>query len=160
MAYVAAAAAIIGAGVQIYGQMSAASDQADAQEKEAKLKGLQADELLQREQINEQVMREREQVSELYTGSDSGTQDSGLGAKLRLQRDLAQNIATSSRESEWKAQMLRMGGEADTRLASDIHQAAGYTAAGTAIGAAGKAASFNYDAIPSTKTTSLPGEPT
>lgn len=153
MAAVAAGAAIVGAGVQIYGQLKAASAQADAQEREAELKMFQADELMRRQAINEQVMRDNVAEAELATGGDSGVEDTGLGARMRLRKTLAQNLQNSRREAEWKARMLGMGAEADLRLASDALAAGGISAIGTGIRGAGAFANYYDNAGPPDSTT-------
>lgn len=157
MSFVAVAAAVIGTGVAIYGQVKAASAQADAQRKEAEIKSFQSEELMSRQLLNETVMRENYAEAELATGSDNGVEDNGLGQRMKLRKQLSQNIAMSRREAEWKAKMLRMGAQADMQLSSDIMVAGTTSAIGTGISAAGKIGSYDYDSRPSSKTKSLRG---
>lgn len=153
MSFVAVAAAVIGTGVAIYGQVKAASAQADAQRKEADIKGLQSEELMSRQLLNEGIMRDKFEEADLATGSDNGVEDNGLGQRMRLRKQLSQNIAMSRREAEWKAKMLRMGADADMQLSSDIIAAGGISALGSGIQGAGRAYNAWPDSRPPRDTT-------
>lgn len=155
---VLAVAAVVGAGLQIYNQLNAASAQAEAQQREAALKNAQADELEQRQAYNEELMRKHEAYSEHHVFNDNGGNAGSLGGIMQLREDLRTNIETSRREASWKARMLRMGGEADMALASDIENAKWWQAAGTAFQTAGNFYSpIAAGKKPSTDTKDLPG---
>jgi len=160
MSYIVVSAMVIGAGVQIYGQMSAARSQAEAQEREAALKGMQAQELLQRQFINEQLMKDKSQFAEKFAGHYTGLEGYGgrVSGIMRLRKDLEQNLMTSRREAEWKAKMLRLGGEADLKLSSDIQAAGDISAISTGIQLGGRAAySYSNAKAPSPDVKDLPG---
>jgi hypothetical protein len=157
MAYAAAAAVIIGTGIQIYSQMQSAEKQAAAQRREAAMKNAQAQELETRQAINEQIMSDREKSSELYAGIDNGTTRGTLGGIMRLRQDLFKNIDTSRREAQWKAAMLRSGADADQKLSSDIIATGQLQATGTALTAAGNTYStLSAGSRPSSDTRDLP----
>lgn len=156
------ALAAIGTAATIYGQISAANAQAEAQQREIELKKIQANEMLERQAINEQIMRDKEAWLENHAGSDNGTSGSSLVGIMRYRKDLAQNIATSRREAEFKAGMLKMGAEADAKLASDTMTAGYISGAGTLLtGAANVGYQYSQakspSAPPSNKVASLPG---
>lgn len=119
-------AAGIGAGLQVYGQVKGASDRAEAAQAEAVLKNQQADELLSRELINEDVMRRQAGFEELHT-----TQ---LGQVLAIHGNLKEGLRNSRRDAEFKARMLRSGADIDTKLASDLVSSSYIGAGGTLLG--------------------------
>jgi len=107
--------------------------QADAAERKAELDIEQANELLQRERINEDLLIKKEKEMETYgtyLSGSRGTQDTGLGARLKLYENLQQALSNMRRESLFKAKMIRAGAEVSRELASDIQ-------VGTALSAAG-----------------------
>lgn len=150
--------AAVGAAMQLYSQVQASEAKSEAQRREAELKNMQADELAQRQLINEQVMRSKEARTELYAGSDGGSGNTGLGTIMQLRQDLRQNIDITRRESDWKIRMLHMGANADTQLAGDIQQAGMWGAIGGALSFAGQAYSpMKAGSAPSGDTKDLPG---
>lgn len=131
-----AIAAIVAAGVEIYGQVSAANARADAESRQAQIQRLQAQELLDREGINEQLMRDQAGRASLEYGAfqgSTGVEGGGIGAILRLKSDTEQNIANARRDAEFKAKMILMGAQVNDQLASDTMTAGYLQAAGTAL---------------------------
>lgn len=149
------AAALAGTAISTYGSIKSASDQAAAQEREAALKNLQANELEQRQAINERIMQDKELEFESSTGSDRG--GGSLGQIMAMRKNLFTNLETSRREANWKVRMLRMGAASDLNLSSDA-QAAGYiTGAGTILTGAQQAYTNIRSALPpSANVASLP----
>lgn len=127
---------VAGTGTQVAGGIMAANSQADAQNRNAALKKLQADELLSRQTINEKIMRDQaEKVAKGYSVgfAASGREGAGIGGMLQIKRDTEENILNSRREAEFKAQMLRSGADIDQSLASDYQTASYITGAGSLL---------------------------
>lgn len=126
----------VGAATQIYGMVKGAQAQADASERNAYFKNLQASELLQRQAINEGIIRQQGEDQSLVYGSGSsghGLEGTGLGGQLKIHRIVEENISLSRRDAEFKARMLRAGADADTQLASDQMTAGLISGAGSLI---------------------------
>lgn len=131
-----AAGAAAGLGLSVVGTVLAAQAQKEAAEKEASLKRDQADELLSREAINEQILRDQsEDLTKDYGAAfaASGLGGSGIGGTLKLRSNLEQTLANSRRDAEFKARMLRAGADMQGQLASDVYTAGIITGAGTAL---------------------------
>lgn len=148
--------AVGGLATSIYSEISGAAAKSEAAQKNAMIKGMQADELMYRQAYNEQLMREQSERAQLDPGADlaaSGREGGGIGAMLEIKKVTDENIAASRRESEFKAKMLRMGADVDAQLSSDLI-AAGYVgAAGSLL--SGAAQAYNLYKGPS-KSPSLP----
>lgn len=102
----------------VYGAYASAS----ALEKQAKQREMQANELLARQAINENIMRENELMMEKQAGAAfaaTGRDGGGIGSILRMQKVLQSNLEMSRRDAEFKARLMRMGAESDMALASD-----------------------------------------
>jgi hypothetical protein len=150
--------AAAGLATSVYGQIKSGADRAGAQEYQAALKNIQANELLEREAINEQIMREKAELMSLDYGAAfaaSGREGAGLGGILKIHKNVEDSIANSRRDAEFKARMLRAGAEIDTKLASDLVSASYVGAGGTIL--TGVAKAYDIYAGPSSKTRSLPG---
>lgn len=133
-------AAVIGGGVSLFGQLSAASAQEKAAQAAAQAKYAQADELLAREAINESIMRDEATAKEgnyITAFASSGFEGSGVGGVLKIKQDLEQNISLAQRDANFKAKMLRAGADVDTQLASDIATAGTWKAVGSLVGTVG-----------------------
>ena len=134
---VALASLIGGTALQVGGNFAAANAQQDAALAEQKLKNQQADELLSRQAINEQIMRDQ---AERLTGnyvtafSSSGRGGGSVGGALRIKRDVEQNIILTRREAEFKSQQLRAGAQIESDLASSGLTAAWLGSAGAVLG--------------------------
>lgn len=136
----------IGAITSIYGQLKGASDRADAARNEADLKRQQADELMSRELVNEQTMNKQSAIAQLQVGAQfHGLEGGNIGEILNIQNVTRENLVNSRRDAEFKARMIRSGADIDERLASDVQTAAGWSAAGTLLGATADIGSKFYD---------------
>lgn len=134
---------------------------AEALKKEAGLKNLQADELLSRQAINEEAIREQGERLALGYGASfasTGRDGGGIGGMLRIKKDIEDNISNNRREAEFKAKMLRAGADVDLSLSSDSITSGLLTGTGTLLGGIGSLYKQyrDYDAGPS-KPKPLPG---
>lgn len=148
-------AAIVGAGTAIYGAISSASAKASAAQQDAALKNEQADELLSREAVNEQLIQTQSTQSQLEYGAGAasmGREGGGIGGILQIQKNTAITMANSQRDAQFKAQMLRAGANIATNLASDELTSSYVTGAGTLLTGAAKAASLYKPASSKTDT--------
>lgn len=133
----------LGLGAQVYGLISGASANAEAQEQQAAIKNAQADELLARQKINEQIMNEQYEESALQTGMASrGIATTGVGLKLKMHEALVRNIELNRREADFKAKMLRMGADVDMNLAGSYRSAGYINAAGSILSTGGRVAKY------------------
>ncbi len=149
----AAAGAIVG----FVGGLLATNAQSEAADKNAELKREQADELLVRQQINDNIMREQADLAgheALSRSGNSGSADfTGIGDMLRIHRDTEANIANNNRDAQFKAKMLRAGADVDTQLASDIQTAGIVSGSGSLL--TGAAQAYNIYKGPSESTVGL-----
>lgn len=153
-----AAAALAGAGLSLYGAISGANAQADAAGKDAALKNAQADELLQRQAINEAIIRDQAQKAGLGFGasfSATGREGGGIGGILQINKNAQDEIMNTRRDAEFKANMLRSGANIETDLASSGVTAAWISGVGGLLSTG--AATYNAMSPPSSKAPSLPG---
>ena len=130
------------AAITPYATIKAGQDKAEAQEQEAYLKMLQADELEAREAINEQAILENSERIQLEYGAavaSTGFAGGGIGGILRIKRDTEQAISNARRDASFKAMMLRRGADIELNLASDTMAASYITGAGTLLSFAGNA---------------------
>lgn len=147
----------VGTLVNAVGQISGANAQADAARKQAVLKNQQADELLSREAINEQILHD-EAKSEMLSGAHEaggGSEGGGIGQALTIVKTLNQTIANNQRDAEFKAKMLRAGAEMDQTLASDYQVGGILKSGGTLLSGAGDIYKANMQP-PSSTLASLP----
>lgn len=145
---VLAGMALAGTALSVYGQMKEAKSKAEAAERDAYLKGLQADEMMERQAINEDIMREQNERAGLqYQARFAGTgrEGGGIGGILEMRRVLNRNIELSRRDAQFKASMLRAGAESDQKLASDFMTSGYITGAGTALTGATRAYGVYHD---------------
>lgn len=120
-------------GLGVYGALTGASAQAEASRKNAELKKFQAQEIMERQAINERLMREqveRQGLKYQASFSATGREGSGIGGVLYLHSQLEEQIKLQRREAQFKAEILGRGGEADLKLASDITTAGYLSGAG------------------------------
>jgi hypothetical protein len=116
--------AIAGGASSAYAGYAQGQAQAKAKEQDAALKRAQADELMDRFQRNETLMRARNvklvKGAEAYSGGrGAGSQDTAL-AISEFRTELEGSVQDARREAEFKARMLRQGADMDVELASDI----------------------------------------
>lgn len=151
--------AILAGGTMALGQVSAAQASAEAAQRNAGLKRLQAEELLSRQEINEQIILEESKRLELGYGSAfaaTGREGAGLGGIMQIRKNTMDNIANSRRDAEFKAKMLRLGADIESDLASDSLVAGLIGAGGTLL--SGGLQAYNMYRGPSNPK-SLPGVP-
>lgn len=131
----------VGAAVQLYGMIAGAKAQSNAAERSAYFKHLQAQELIERQQINEQIMREQAVDAQKDWGSSAagtGFAATGLGGKLRIHQRMQEAIEHTRRDAEFKARMLRAGGDIESGLASDQMTAGYISGFGSLLGTAAR----------------------
>lgn len=153
MAAVAAGAAIAGGAVSAYGAIKGAQDQAELDREKAELSKEQADELINREQIND-ALRDtntfRQKLDFQSAAAGTGHEGSGIGSQLEIQRqsDLAKVLA--DHDANFQAQMLLRGGQMYNRMADNTEEAGYISAAGSLLGGAGRAAAPSSGVMPRT----------
>ena len=137
MSYVIAAVAIVGAGVQMYGQRKAAKAQEEAAAAQAAAKRLQAQDMLERFAINTSIL---ERQCEMFKQNQlaafaSGGVDIGTGTPLvameQTNSAIQQQIAVDKMEVDSKVSALRAGADVDERLGGDIRKASQFQQVGT-----------------------------
>ena len=138
----AAAVAIGGTALKVYGDYQAAQSQAAAARKNAEAKRMMAFDVLKRADYN---INETQKQGELFSSQQLGAYvKSGVeleGSVLLALEDTAykvsQNMINQQREADSKAKALFMGADIDTQLSGDIGRASIYQALGTTMSAAG-----------------------
>jgi len=139
----------VASAIQIYGQVKTGVSQAKAANASAELKNMQADELLARQAINEEVMRNAYERTSREVGAvqlSRGFDVSGAGATAEMLLDFRSNLTNSRREADFKARMLRAGAEIDQNLASDVRT--GTIIAGFSTAVSTGATLYNYNRGP------------
>lgn len=142
---------LAGTGMQVAGGIMSANAQADAAKRSADLKNLQASELLDRQRINEGIIREKSAQSEAHIQASASSRgiSGGLGYAVLQHAETERNVILSRREAEFKAKMLRENAEADLKLSSDAMAAANLSAFGTILGGASRTiAGFQWKTAP------------
>lgn len=143
MSEAAAGVSVIGAVTSTFGTIDAANNEADMMNQKAYLGRMQAKEVLDREQINDQNMldstiRTRAEFGSAYAAT--GFQG-GIGSKLEIQRQAEQQIALNDREANFQALMLSKGADMQDLMAGQTRDAGTLKAFGTLLGGAGSAMS-------------------
>lgn len=132
----------VGAGLSIWGSLSAASDQASLDQEKARVADQQAEEIQSREVANENLRDQQAYRSKLAFGASfagSGKSGTGIGSQLEIQRQADQANVISNRESQFQQQMLMEQAGVDTTLAQETTQAGYISAASSLVGGAAKA---------------------
>lgn len=136
MPAIAAASAIVGAGISVYGAIQSANDQANLDNTRARIATQQADELAGREASNEAV-RNQQATRQMYQfGSSyaaSGKAGVGIGSQLQIQSQANLANITSNRESQFQQTMLQEQAGIDTTLAAQTEQAGTLNAIGAGL---------------------------
>lgn len=123
--------------VSAYGQYKSANAQADAKREQASINFLKAQEVLDRNTINNELLFESALV---HTGTQRA-QIAGSGvafgvSERRLVRDTmdkaAEQVERNTRTAEWDARMTRLGAESQITAAGQIEEAGLITAIGAA----------------------------
>lgn len=146
MGAVAAGAAVAGAGLQAYGAISSAQDQAALDRQKADIANQQSAEITARESNNEitrdqSAYRQKLAFGAAYAGS--GKAGTGIGSQLEIQRQTDLANMTSNRDSQFQVNMLQQQAGVDTTLANETSTAGYLNAAGSILGGAGKVASVS-----------------
>ncbi len=150
----AAAVMLAGTAINVYGQMKAANDRADAEAKSAELKRIESKEILDRASVNASIINQDElqTVSNQMGGYAVGNIDIGHGSPL---------ITLEATHAHYQTQLANMKREAQFRANQDIQSAnssdylAGQERQSATIGAIGSvitsgAAAYNI-ATPNSK---------
>lgn len=136
---VAAAAAVVGTGIQAYGQYQSAQAQARAARQNAKLKRSQANEMVERLRIEELNLQEQgEEVKAAQTtGYAKGGVQLGTGVTLLALEDtnykISKKIETMKRDTMFRANQLIQGAGFEMDQARDTSLAGAITAGGTLL---------------------------
>jgi len=123
---VAAGIALVGTGLQIYGQREASKATERANLEIAESKRLQAFELLDRFETNADALRTRGKRFQDIQASQyaKGGVDIGQGSPLVAQAEtlslVDRQISLERKEAQSKADALMRGADIDTRLAGDV----------------------------------------
>lgn len=143
MPQVAAAAAVVGTGIQVYGAIKSANDQAQLDADRADVARKQAIEIGEREQANESIRDQQAMRQKLQFGASfaaSGKAGTGVGSQLQIQNQSDLLSMMSNREAKFQEQMLYTQAGIDTTLAQNTLEAGTLTAIGTGLSGVGSAA--------------------
>jgi hypothetical protein len=151
MAAIAAPVALVGLGLQAYGSIKGANDQADAAEKDAALKELQAQEI-------EKAGGREEGVARLHGNQIVGAQANAIGqsgfemsgspllAMENTYSQVNQDVQAIEEETRFRASMIRAGASSEQSMASDRRTAGWIGGLGGAAVGAGTILTRNMDA--------------
>lgn len=141
-----AALAVIGGGVQAYGQMQAAKAQADAAKLDSMMRFQQGNEILSRAEVESETMfleGEAFKANQLSRQAASGVQ-LGAGSTLLALEDSNQKILMGidnmKRDATFRANQLFAEGRQLKKDARNIKRAGTISAAGSLLSAGGMAA--------------------
>lgn len=143
MPAIAAAGAIVGAGIAIYGDLQTASDQASLDQQKASVAEQQSQEIFAREQTNEALRQQQAYRQKLQFGASyaaSGKAGVGIGSQLQIQLQADTQNAISGQEAAFQEKMLQQQAGVDTTLAAETSQAGTINALGAGIGGLARAA--------------------
>ncbi len=122
--------------VSAYGQYQSSQAQAEQQRQQSQIDFARAEEILRRNEINNELLMESALV---HTGTQkaqaagAGVDVSGIG---RLVQDTVnkaiEQIELDTRAAEWESRMVRLGAETRLETASDIESAGTISAIGKA----------------------------
>lgn len=146
MPAIAAGAAVVGAGIQVYGDIKSANDQAQLDQERAGIAQKQANEIALREQDNEamrdqQAMRQKLQFGASYAAS--GKSGTGVGSQLQIQNQADLQNMISNREATFQENMLRQQAGIDSALSDQTLQAGTLNAIGAGVAGLSKAGSMS-----------------
>ena len=142
MPAVAAGAAIVGAGIAIYGDISSANDQAGLDQARASIARQQAAEIDSREQANELIRDQQASRQKLQFGASyaaSGKAGTGVGSQLQIQNQSDLQSMVSNREAKFQENMLMQQAGIDTTLGDETQTAGTISAIGAGIGGVARA---------------------
>lgn len=128
----------IGLATQIFGGMSAANAEAEARREQARLDYKKAEELLDRNQINNALLRRRadrhQGLQKVQIAASGRAQDATTAALIQETYDLVEEqIDRNTRAAEWEASAVRAGAESSFNAADNIETAGTITAIGRGL---------------------------
>lgn len=132
-----AGAALVGAGIQIYGDIKSADDQASLDRSRAQIAMEQTGEIQEREVANESLRNQQATRQKLQFGASyaaSGKAGIGVGSLLQIQNQTDIANMMSNREAQFQQKMLQQQAGIDTTLASETEQAGTLNAIGAGVG--------------------------
>lgn len=143
------AGAAVGGGI-LSGAGIIAEGQAEARAafRDAELKEIQADEVINRAKINIRLARLQgqrvagEQAAAFAKGGVDVSGGSPLLAMEQTSMEISREVQSIAREAEFEARQLKRGAQISRESISDIKAASKLAAVGTVLGAAGKASKF------------------
>lgn len=131
------AAYAVGTGLSIYGQIKGAEAEAEAMRREAASRELEAQEILKRARINQEIVQEEGDIlmgNQQTFFSSSGTL---IGSPLMVLERTAHGIIREKQnmqiEADFKAAQLRSGANVARTLADERTQAGNIAAIGTVL---------------------------
>lgn len=127
------AVTVLGAAFEIGGTISEAKARQRAARQNAAIKQMQARELLYRQRMNEDTMKEAAERATLIEVARATGGGGGLRGVLEIKKDLDRRIMMTNREARYKAKMLEMGADIDLQLASDIGTASFFDVGSTIL---------------------------
>lgn len=143
MPAVAAGAMLVGAGIQIYGDIKSANDQASLDQDRASIARQQAAEIDARNQANASLLEQTATRQKLQFGSSyaaSGKAGVGVGSQLQIQQQADTENMVATREAKFQESMLQQQAGIDSTLADQTLEAGTLNAIGAGIGGLGKVA--------------------
>lgn len=123
----AAAGAVIGFGIGLFGELSKASDEQELEQRKAQMAEMQARELEARELLNEEQMLRASDITGARVASSlasGGRAGGAVGTLLEIDRQTRVQIEMNRRDTEFKAKMLRLGADANQFVADSYGRAA------------------------------------
>lgn len=153
----------VGAAISIYGQIKGAEADADAARREAASRELEAQEILKRTKINQDIVQEEGDIlmgqqETFFAGSGVQAYGSPLLVLERTAHGIAREKNNMQMESEFRANQLRSGAALSRDLADQRQQAGYLNAAGTLLTSAYQIGSSLPSKKPANKTSVITGE--
>lgn len=145
MPAVAAGAMLVGAGIQIYGDIKSANDQASLDQDRAQIAREQASEIDSRNQANAAMLDQAATRQKLQFGASyaaSGKAGVGVGSQLQIQNQANNQNMVATREAKFQESMLMQQAGIDSTLADQTLEAGTLNAIGAGLGGLSKAASM------------------
>jgi hypothetical protein len=131
------AAYAVGTAISIYGQIKGAEAEADAARREAAARELEAQEILKRTKVNQDIVQEEGDIlmgnQQTYFSMGGSLIGSPLMTLERTAHSIAREKQNMQIEADFKAAQLRSGAAISTELAGQRQQAGYIGAAGTVL---------------------------
>ncbi len=130
----AAAGAVLGAGLSIFGQLSAASAKQNAEQQQAAIEQAKAMELMRRQAINDQISAEQgsRQASTIGAEQSTSAEQSGIGMQLASLYATQRSIQNADTATTWQANMTQLGATQDV-IAGNAAMTAGYIGSASTV---------------------------